>query len=312
MPIHVELEPYEIPMVWPIQIGPQRIAIRRGVLLRIQKEAGEVRLGEIAPLPGLNTETLAEAYEQAQKAVGFTSIKGLRDWAKSTKLYPSVAFGLDSALDLVEADRNRIDVNALIFGLPSHWPRLAIQFEMQGFCSLKIKVARHSLADEIKALTAVRRVIATTTSIRLDANGGWDLKTALKFSESIKNLNIEYIEDPCKKIEDNWRFHENSPIPLGVDDCRDENHPFAKGMTVVLKPTQIGSYERIRRIVKQAHLAEASCVFSSSFETGVGLSAIANLARKYEPKVAHGLGTIGYLERDILDPPFRIVRGQIE
>lgn len=325
MQLKLSLKPYEIPFVRPIKVGSQSLHLRKGIIAHAKTLDGCAYSGEIAPLPGLSKETLSEAYEQAQHATHFTSMDQLKRWVEDADLYPSVAFGmgcLTHQMDprIHQGGCNRISVNALIFDLPKLWPRQALQYQQQGYECIKIKVGRYLLKDEAQALRTIRRVLGRGTVIRLDANGAWNLKEALHFSSQVEKFDIEYIEDPCRSFRESLQFLELSTIGVAVD----RSVPYERwmpafpgktdsieNMIVILKPTQIGSLESICQVVSKVQSAGGKCVFSSSFETGIGLSAIANLARKYQPDVAHGLGTMAYLERDILKPPFRVIRGQV-
>jgi L-alanine-DL-glutamate epimerase-like enolase superfamily enzyme len=61
----------------------------------------------------------------------------------------------------------------------------------------KIKVGT---ADDIGILKALRQ--NTTAILRVDANAGWDLETALKLIPELKELGVEFVEQPLAK--DNW------------------------------------------------------------------------------------------------------------
>ena len=61
----------------------------------------------------------------------------------------------------------------------------------------KVKVGT---ADDIEIVKAMRE--NTDAVLRVDANAAWDVETALKLIPQLKELGVEFIEQPLAK--DNW------------------------------------------------------------------------------------------------------------
>src|SRR5688572_15592582 len=80
----------------------------------------------------------------------------------------------------------------------------------------KIKVGT---ADDIGIVKALRE--NTDAVLRVDANAGWDLDTALKLIPQLKELGVEFVEQPLAK--DNWDgmkvLYEQSSLPLYADEA---------------------------------------------------------------------------------------------
>ena len=80
---------------------------------------------------------------------------------------------------------------------------------------------------------------------------------------------------------------------------------------VVLKPTLLGGFEVARELAAGAESLGIEVVVSSSFESGVGLSAMAHLAAGIDPDIAHGLGTHEWLAEDVLERQVEVAGGRM-
>ncbi|WHH60119.1 enolase C-terminal domain-like protein [Petroclostridium sp. X23] len=66
----------------------------------------------------------------------------------------------------------------------------------EGFTTVKMKVGGASLAEDMKRLEAVISVSGNGSVTSVDANGKFDLKTALAYAETMKPYNIMWFEEP--------------------------------------------------------------------------------------------------------------------
>src|SRR5258708_2939396 len=80
----------------------------------------------------------------------------------------------------------------------------------------KIKVGT---ADDIAIVKALRE--NTDAVLRVDANAAWDVGTALKLIPQLKELGVEFVEQPLAK--DNWEgmktLYKESSLPLYADEA---------------------------------------------------------------------------------------------
>lgn len=81
---------------------------------------------------------------------------------------------------------------------------------------------------------------------------------------------------------------------------------------LVVKPSRVGAIEGTAMLIQWAARRGISVVLSSSFESSVGVSAVAALAQLSDAAsggsapVAHGLGTLGWFAEDTVAPPLAI------
>jgi O-succinylbenzoate synthase len=233
-------------------------------------------------------------------------------WHKKSS--PSVAhFGVEIALLSLLANAHRLSLGALLYGhsstkIPvnglirsslSDWVPEADYLVKKGYRTLKIKVGRINPTLEARGIQEVRQYLGPDIAIRLDANRSWDLETALQFGNAIADADIEYIEEPLENPVDLPRFYDGCGIPFAFDETLHQIidptisfEAYTGLKAFVLKPTLIGCTARFITLVNQALQQNILPVISSSYESDVGLAALAQLAAAINgEEVAEGLDT---------------------
>ena len=142
----------------------------------------------------------------------------------------------------------------------------------------KIKVGT---ADDIAMVKALRA--KTDAVLRVDANAAWDLETALQLVHPLKELGVEFIEQPLAK--DNWEgmkvLYNESPLPLFADEscvgeadvkkCKDHFHG------INIKLTKCSGITPALRMIKEARQLDLQVMIGSMNESTVGTAAVAHL-----------------------------------
>lgn len=142
----------------------------------------------------------------------------------------------------------------------------------------KIKVGT---ADDIAIVKAIRA--NTDATLRVDANAGWDLDTALQLIPQLKELGVELVEQPLAK--DNWEgmktLYQQSSLPLyadeacvvesDVDRCKDHFHG------INIKLTKCSGLTPARRMISRARELDLKVMVGCMNESTIGAAAIAHL-----------------------------------
>jgi len=142
----------------------------------------------------------------------------------------------------------------------------------------KIKVGT---ADDIGIVRALRE--NTEAILRVDANAGWELDTALKLIPHLKELGVELVEQPLAK--DNWEgmkiLYKESSLPLFADEacvaeqdvekCKDHFHG------INIKLTKCSGITPARRMIKKARELDLRVMIGCMNESTIGSAAIAHL-----------------------------------
>ena len=209
--------------------------------------------------------------------------------------------------------KEKIKINAT---LPNVEPERAADIlkKFPGISVIKIKVDSFlSDADLIEAALEY----APDAKIRLDINGGWDLKTALlnlyDFHLRFGDV-FEYIEQPCQSLDELRQLKREIPMKIAVDESIRKNpqadfsnfKEFAD--IAILKWQPIGGTKKAIEITRDIGLP---VVISSALETGIGLSHGIALASELNVELACGLGTANLLTSDIVNEDLEIKDGEI-
>ena len=143
----------------------------------------------------------------------------------------------------------------------------------------KIKVGT---ADDIAIVKALRA--QTDAVLRVDANAGWDLDTALHLIPQLKELGVELVEQPLAK--DNWEdmkvLFQQSSLPLIADESCVFEADVAKceghfhGINIKL--TKCSGITPALRMIPDARKRGLKIMIGSMNESTIGSAAIAHLA----------------------------------
>jgi o-succinylbenzoate synthase len=96
----------------------------------------------------------------------------------------------------------------------------ALEYQKRGFRALKIKIGLEKDMD-VKRIKAVREAVGEDMIIRVDANQGYDVRTAIEVLNKIEAYNIEQVEQPVKwdDIRGLKEVTKNSSIPTTADEA---------------------------------------------------------------------------------------------
>lgn len=155
--------------------------------------------------------------------------------------------------------------------------------------------------------------------IRLDVNGGWDLKTALLnlYNYNLRFGNVfEYIEQPCLEIADLTALKKEIPMKIAIDEsirkALESDFSSAKDFAdvAIIKWAPSGGFTRANNLIARIGLP---AVISSALDTGIGIShGLALAASQSELNFDCGLATTSLFESDVVKPVHEITAGTIK
>jgi o-succinylbenzoate synthase len=202
--------------------------------------------------------------------------------------------------------RDAVPVNAIV---PAVGPEQAHAAAARAGCrTAKVKVADHpgSLPDDIARVEAVRDALGPGGAVRVDANGAWDVDTAVAALRALDRAahGLEYAEQPCRSIDELAAVRRRVDVRIAADESiRRADDPLRVAVAgaadvAVLKCAPLGGVARALQVAEAAGLP---CVVSSALETSVGLAAeLALAAALPELEFACGLGTLALLDGDLV------------
>ncbi len=265
-------------------------------------------------------------------------------------LPPSVQFGVSCAAATLKASalgtdhdglfpgptRDSVALNALLIGTGDACVAAALDAKDDGYSAVKIKVGRGVLDEEAETVIAVREAVGPDMAIRLDANRAWSFQEAERFMTRVRDAKIEYIEEPSdywklffslrlyartpyavdETLQDFRRvFHEGGHAQPGEpEEHQHLRQALKRASAHIIKPTLIGGLRHVSRFVNECTVPwGATAVISSSFESGLGLALLANLAATLPiGDTPIGLDTHRWFAEDVLPEPLPIYGGALD
>ena len=254
--------------------------------------------------------------------------------ARTRNCWPAAIFA--------EAPAPFVPVNALLIGDQDEVIASARAAQSSGYTAVKLKVGRGPIERDIETVHELRRALGAGGEIRLDANRAWSFDDALGFAHAVADCAVAYIEEPIADPLRLAEFAERSPVPIAVDETlqdagwtrlhawRQEEllEPFADvpadadpllravlaARAWIVKPTLVGiPLTYLAHLLTQRRRIDADLVLSSSFESGLGIVALANLAAcAGGSALPAGLDTAPWFGADTLDAPLPVRGGAID
>ncbi len=336
--VNCEVFAYSLPLTAPLGVAGKILDRRDGWLVRLSFDGGIEGWGDIAPLPGFSPEEQATVRQQLLglplRLRGQTVPDGFSSqaaWSVLERMPSSLVFGIESAVLAAEARGHsrsvasllgaRADdacrVNALAFGPVASCAARAEAAVRDGYTALKLKVGRGSVEEDIQRIRRVTEIVSPSVALRLDANRAWTFEQAREVASGIRGIQVAYVEEPLAEAGRLGELHEATGWPLALDESlayplAPAAAPSIPGVVAwVIKPTLAGGLRSARAWQRAAVERGIQPVLSSAFESGVGLSMIAELAAVH-PEIAVGLDTYRSLAGDLLEPRLDFTGGRID
>ena len=237
-------------------------------------------------------------------------IEGPAGWGECSPLpgYPCPYERARAAADEAACDgwpapvRTEVAVNALVATVAE-----AVASVAAGYRCLKVKSA--------DLVAPVRDAVGPGVAIRVDANGAWDVETAVRVIRELARHDVEFVEQPVARLDDLAAVRRQVDTPIAADECvrsLDDARRLARlgaADLIVLKVQPLGGVAAALEIAAAAAVAP---IVTSMMETSVGLAAgLALAAALPELPFACGLGTAPLLEGDVVADPLWPVDGRL-
>ncbi|GAC56495.1 o-succinylbenzoate synthase [Gordonia hirsuta DSM 44140 = NBRC 16056] len=208
------------------------------------------------------------------------------------------------------AVRDTVEVNATVPAVPAEQVAAVLE-RFPGARTAKVKVAEagQSLHDDVERVAAVRELVPT---VRIDANGAWDVPTAIEAIAAIGD--VEYVEQPCATVKELAAVRRVVNVPIAADESiRRAEDPLlvAKADAADIAVLKVAPLGGMRKVLALRSGLNMDVVISSALDTAVGMSAgIAAAAALPMLNHACGLGTGALFERDVA-PSFIPRKGMV-
>ena len=283
---------FRIPFRRNMMLAGTPVSLREGILLEHNG-----RWAEASPLPGFSSESIDDV------------IAALRGDYNNKPGPAALSFALSSLVEPMP-NRLRVPLNGLLLGDETQILTDAKKCSQRGFEAVKLKVGRNTLDSEIRLVRQVRDLLAADIRLRLDANQAWTFEEAEEFFKRVEGVDIEYVEEPLQDPDQLEKLFAKTGICYALDESLKGGDSLEKWPNVtalICKPTILGG----RKAIEGLGTSETMKVFSSSFESGVGIARIMQLAAEFSPGTPAGLDTLAYMQDDLLIRPPSVRNGSL-
>lgn len=295
----------------------------RGVLLYKETyllkiiDGSKVGIGECALFRGLSVDDTPEYETQLQWLCRHITM-GEAALKVHFYQYPSIVFGLEQAFLSLRSTTNRlfendftlkgkgIPINGLIWMGSIEDMRSQVEQKIKmGFSTIKIKVGALDFNLELQLLKELRmRYPKEQITFRLDANGAFLPKDALRKLHLLSELSLHSIEQPIapKYVSKLASLCTESPVPIALDESligvfgQSKQRALLEEIRphyIILKPSLIGGFSGAQSWIAEADRLGIPYWITSALESNVGLSGIAQWTASLHSDMPQGLGTGG-------------------
>ena len=87
-----------------------------------------------------------------------------------------------------------------------------------GYTTFKLKAGFNPFEHDLERVGALRSAVGSSANIRIDINGAWSPAEALPRLEALAEYRPEFVEEPCRGLEEIRLLQADSPVPLAVDE----------------------------------------------------------------------------------------------
>ncbi|NEQ46264.1 MAG: dipeptide epimerase [Leptolyngbya sp. SIOISBB] len=236
---------------------------------------------QLADFHPLERQRLAPVLANLSTAARAAMDVALHDWlGKQAQLPLWQLWGLD---------RNRIGPTAITVGINS--PEKAVhrlqqwQAQLTDLPSVKIKLGSPAGMQADQAMmAALLAEIPADTKVSIDANGGWDLATAIAMANWLAEHGIAYLEQPLP-VELDSQLEElsaRSPLPIFVDEscftAKDVARLVGKVHGINIKLMKAGGLSEALQMIHTARAHDLGIMFGCYSDSAISNTALAHLA----------------------------------
>ena len=293
-------------------------------------------IGECGILRGLSADDRPDYEAQLQYTCNNIE-KGLDVLYAENEEFPSIQIGLEMAFKSLEAKdpfilfpsnfskgNDSIPINGLIWMGDKSFMNQQIQQKIaDGFDCIKLKIGAIDFQTELDILKGIRQNFSESDiEIRVDANGAFNIDSALEKLKRLSDYKLHSIEQPIKpkQWEDMAKLCEKTPLAIALDEeligvFNEENKQellsTINPQYIILKPSFIGGFKGSNTWITLAEKQNIGWWITSALESNVGLNAIAQYTYLKEVTMPQGLGT-GSLFTNNISSPLTVKNGTLQ
>lgn len=303
----IEIYKFPVRLKKPFIISLGTFDYAENVIVIIRTNEGLSGFGECSPFMPINGESMETAYIVANYLAKSLIGKNPLDIESCSKEMDRTIYGnssIKSAFDIalydIAAQSAGLPLYAFLGGknnktlLTDYTVSLGNQEQMaadaqvikdRGFQVIKVKLGDNPEKD-ICRIKAIRAQIGDEIPLRLDANQGWSVDSAIHVLNKLTPSNIQFCEEPIAR----WNYMElprirkESPIMIMADESCCDHHDAKRLIDLNAVPAfniKLGKSSGIFNALKIIRLAEQANIqlqIGGFLESRIGFTASAHLA----------------------------------
>lgn len=289
----VEAIPLEAPLDKPVGRARQTVPIkaRRALLVKVNTDEGLFGIGEgLTPVaPWVAAEVVKRVLSQFLIGKDPRDTEALWEKLYSTNSSRGYIRGYQM-IAIAAVDMALWDLKGKIMGQPIHRllggpvrervpvyatglmlekepgaiVDLALDYKERGFKAMKLKVGE-DVSQDLATVRSLREALGPEITLMVDANGGYDPKTALKVARLIEPYDILWFEEPvpAEDVAGMSELRQQIPMYLAAGECEYTKYAFRDLLTAraldVCQPdvSRAGGITEVRRIASLANTFNA-------------------------------------------------------
>jgi len=251
--------------------------------------------------------------------------------------FPSIQFGVEMAFKSLRSKdpfllfpsaftsgEKAIPINGLIWMGDKQFMKKQISEKIEaGFSCIKLKIGAIDFETELDLLDAIRSNFSEDEiELRVDANGAFAPKEALKKLELLSKYQLHSIEQPIKQgqVEEMAILCRKTPLPIALDeeligviDVTEKENLIQtiNPQYAIFKPSLIGGFRGTEEWKSICETNGVKWWITSALESNVGLNGIAQYTFTLDSDLPQGLGT-GGLYTNNFESPLNVENGTIK
>lgn len=295
----------DIELEEPFKIAIMEIRSAQSIFIKINTNKGLYGVGEANPTWGITGETQSISFAAASDLAKLLLNKdplNIEERMREIDKFLIHNSTLRSAFDMALYDllgktaelplytvlgggkRSFWTDNTIGIADPDYMAKKALDYKTKGFKAIKVKLGTTSVED-IERIEKIRKAIGDSLPIRIDANQGWDYKTAVNTLQALEPMGIEYCEQPIASwdYENMRRIRQNTSIAIMADESLFDHHDAFKLASMGccdyfnIKLAKSGGIHTALKINAIAESTGIHCMVGCMMESRLGLTAAAHL-----------------------------------
>jgi L-Ala-D/L-Glu epimerase len=288
-----------IPLREPFVTANGVVTARELVALRLEGSDGTIGWGEAAPFEPYDGVPL-------ERAIAALSGGGGRRPPQARAAEEMARLDLEARQEvrpLAEPVKDALPVNmTLPAGPPEEVAARARDGLAAGYACFKLKVG---LPDDGDRVAAVREAVGPWPALRVDANRAWSLEQAVASIRAIERHDLEFVEQPCRSLEDLRQVRGRVSTPIAADESVGSLRAVRRAIeleacdVVNVKLASAGGFSAAREALRLARSHGMGAFLSSTLDGPWGIAAALQLAAAEDVKLACGLATLDLFDARI-------------